>query len=417
MKKFFVLWASQAASMFGSSVVDFALIWYLTRETGSATILATSTIARLVPNIILGPLIGPFIDRWNRKKIMIFSDLISTLLTVFLVVLFATQTLQVWHIYLVIIGRSITDSFQNPAFSASIPMLVPQEHLTRVNGFNQMLRGLIIIASPATGAFLMEILPMEGVIAVDIVTAVIAIGCILPLAIPQTPHTTLAAKPNVIGDMVQGFRYIISWRGLLYLFMWIGFLNFFGAPTHSLVPLFVKEYLSGDVLKLGWLQTAAGAGIIIGGLIMGTWGGFRRRIVTCFAGVILQAVVRVAFGFVTEKFFVSGVAIWFITGIGGAVAWAPIHAIIQSTVPKDMQGRAYSVLNAMMGAMMTLSLAITGPVVDVIGVRLIYIIGGAGIFILTIAGFFSRDLMNIENRKAVEEPATAAPPIPEAERE
>jgi MFS transporter, DHA3 family, macrolide efflux protein len=404
MKKFFVLWTSQAASMFGSSIVDFALIWYLTRETGSATILATSTIARLVPNVILGPLIGPFIDRWNRKQIMIFSDLISTLLTVLVVVLFATHTLQIWHIYLVIIARSIADSFQNPAFTASIPMLVPKEQLTRVNGFNQMLRGLITIASPAAGAFLMEILPMEGVIAVDVVTTVIAIGCILPLTIPQPPHTTLAAKPNVIGDMMQGFRYIVSWRGLLFLFLWIGFLNFFGAPTHSLVPLFVKEYLHGDVLKLGWLQTAAGAGVIIGGLLMGTWGGFKKNIITCFSGVILQAIVRVAFGFVTEQFYLSGVAIWFITGIGGAVAWAPIHAIIQTTVPKDMQGRVYSVMYAMMGAAMVLSLAITGPVVDIIGVRMIYIIGGTGIFLLTAAGFFSRDLMNIESQKPADQP-------------
>jgi MFS transporter, DHA3 family, macrolide efflux protein len=406
MKKFLVLWSSQAASMFGSSIVNFALIWYLTRETGSATILATSTIATLVPGVILGPFIGPLVDRWDRKKIMIFSDLISMLFTVFLIALFITHILQIWHIYLVIIGRSISGSFQSPAFSASIPMIVPREQLTRVNGFNQTLGGFIRIASPATGAFLMEILPMEGVVAIDVVTAIIAIGCIMPLGIPQPPHTTLTAKPNVIRDMVQGFRYVASGRGLLLLFMLVGFLNFFGAPTHALVPLFVKQYLGGDVLKLGWLQTATGAGFIIGGLIMGAWGGFKRRIITCFAGVILQSIVRVAFGFVTEQFYIAGVAIWFITGIGGAVAWAPIHTIIQMTVPKDMQGRAYSLLNAMMEAMMMLSLAITGPVVDAIGVRLIYIIGGAGIFILTIAGFFSSDLMTIESSKPEEDSHT-----------
>ena len=402
MKKFFILWSSQAASQFGSYIVDFALIWYLTRETGSATILATSTIARLGPGILLGPLIGPLIDRWDRKKTMIFSDLISTLLTVLLMLLFAIHALQVWHIYFVIIGRSISDSFQNPAFTASIPILVPKEKLVKVNGFNQTLRGLVTIAGPAAGAFLMDLLPMQGVIAVDIVTAVIALGCILPLAIPNPPRTTLAAKSNVIEDMLQGVRYIVSWRGLFFLFAWVGFLNFFGAPTHSLVPLFVKEYFAGDVLKLGWIQTAAGAGIIIGGLMMGTWGGFKRLIVTCFAGVILQSIVRVAFGFVTDESYWYGVAIWFITGIGGAVAWAPIHAIIQSTVPKDMQGRAYSVLNAMIGASMVLSLAITGPVVEAIGVRLIYIIGGTGIFVLTVAGFFSHALMNIEKRTMIE---------------
>ena len=399
MKKFFVLWASQAASQFGSSIVNFALVWYLTRETGSATILATATIAALLPGVILGPFIGPFIDRWDRKKIMIFADLIATLLTVFLIILFTTHTLQIWHIYLVIIARSITESFQGLALSASIPMVVPEKYLPKVNGFNQTLRGLITIVSPAAGAFLMDMLPMQGVVSVDVITAVIAVGCLIPLVIPRPPRTTLSVKPNIIGDMVQGFRYIASWRGLLYLIIWVALLNFFGAPTHTLVPLFVKQYLGGDVLKLGWLQTATGAGFIAGGLLIGAWGGFKRGIVTCFAGVILQSIVRVAFGFVTDEFYWCGVAIWFITGVGGAIAWAPIHAIIQSTVARDMQGRVYSVLYSSIQAMMTLSLAVTGPVVDLIGVRAIYVIGGAGILLMTIAGFFSRDLMNLEDKK------------------
>jgi MFS transporter, DHA3 family, macrolide efflux protein len=400
MKKYVVLWVSQAASMFGSSIVDFALIWYLARETGSATILATAWIADLVPAAIIGPFIGPLIDRWSRKKIMIFADLASTLLTLFLIALFISHAMQIWHVYIMMIGRSIAGIFQYNAFSATIPVILPEKLLTRANGLNMTLRGLISIASPAAGAFLMEMLPMEQVVAVDVATAAIAVACLLPLAIPQPPRTTLSAKPDIIGDLKQGLRYIGVRRGLVYLFIFVGLLNFFGAPMYAMVPLFVKETLGGDVLKLGWLQTATGAGIIAGGLIIGAWGGFKKQIVTSMAGILLYGMLRAAFGLVPAALYPVSVVIWFFQGMGNSIAWAPLHTIIQTATPKDMQGRAYSVLNSIMYAMMTLSLAVTGPVVEAIGVRPIYIIGGAGITLVTIGAFFSRDLLTLEERKA-----------------
>jgi len=207
MKKFFVIWASQAASIFGSSIVGFALAWYLTKETGSATVLATAMLLNFLPQVFLGPFIGPFIDRWNRKLIIIFADLFTALLTLALVLLFLTETIQVWHIYVAMIGRAIGGTFQWPAISASIPIIVPEKHLARANGLNMTLQGIINIISPPAGAFLMEALPMQSVLSVDIITAAIAITCIIPLAIPQPPRTTLSAKPNIIGDMAQGFRY------------------------------------------------------------------------------------------------------------------------------------------------------------------------------------------------------------------
>jgi MFS transporter, DHA3 family, macrolide efflux protein len=356
-----------------------------------------------VPSAILGPFIGPLIDRWNRKKIMIFADLASTLLTLFLIILFITHAMQIWHVYLVIIGRSITGTFQYIAFSATIPVLVPEKLLTRANGLNQTLRGLTSIASPAAGAFLMDMLPMEKVVAVDVVTAIIAVLCLLPLAIPQPPRTTLSAKPGITSDLKQGLRYIGGRRGLVYLFVFIGLLNFFGAPTYAMLPLFVKETLGGDVLKLGWLQTATCAGIIAGGLLIGAWHGFKKKIHTSMAGILLQGGLRAIFGLVPAALYPVSIGIWFFQGLGNAIAWAPLHTIIQTAAPKDMQGRAYSVLNSVMYAMMTLSLAVTGPVVGVTGVRLIYVIGGAGITLVTIAAFFSREMMTLEDKK-VEDP-------------
>src|SRR4030042_785818 len=145
--------------MFGSAVVGFALAWYLTTETGSATVLATSMMVAMLPQIILGPFIGPFIDRWNRKKIMVFADLAVMALTLVLVLLFYTNTIQIWHIYVVMAGGGGGGAFQYPAMPAPVPMIVPEKHLARANGLNMTLRGLINIVGPPAGAFLRAAFP------------------------------------------------------------------------------------------------------------------------------------------------------------------------------------------------------------------------------------------------------------------
>ena len=185
MKKFIVIWISQAASLLGSSVVNFALAWYLTQETGSATILATALMVALLPQIFLGPFIGPYIDRWDRKKIIIFSDSFIAVVTIGLVILFFTDTIQIWHIYFSMIARSIGGTFHFPAMGASIPLIVPKKHLARVAGLNQMLGGIVNIIGPPAGALMMEAMPIYGVLAVDIVTAIIAVGLISLITIPN----------------------------------------------------------------------------------------------------------------------------------------------------------------------------------------------------------------------------------------
>jgi DHA3 family macrolide efflux protein-like MFS transporter len=409
LKKFFVFWTSQAFSIFGSSVVGFALAWYLAKETGSATVLSMAMLVNIVPQVVLGPFIGPFIDRWNRKKIMIYSDLATALLTLVLVVLFSSGTIQIWHIYVIMAGRAISGAFQMPALDASLAMIVPEKHLARANGLNMTLHGAINMVAPLTGAFLMEALKMQWVLAVDIVTAAIAVGILIQLTIPQPPRTTLSVKPHIIGDMVQGFRYVASSRGLLLLLILIAVMSFFAAPGISLMPLFVTKHLGGEVFKLGWLQTARGAGIISGGLILGMWGGFNRRIVTTFTFIIIQAIVIMVFSFTTESLFFMGVAMVFVAGVSGALLNGPLMAIFQSTVAKDVQGRFFALMGSITGAMMPLGLVIVGPVADTIGVSLTFFISGAAVMICALTGFFFRDLMNIENHKLAGQPPPLIP--------
>jgi DHA3 family macrolide efflux protein-like MFS transporter len=404
VKKFFVLWSSQAASLFGSAVVNFALAWYLTRETGSATILATALMVAIIPQIVLGPFVGPLVDRWNRKKIMIFADLYVMFLTLVLVVLFYVDAVQIWHIYLIMMGRAIGESFQFPALGASIPMIVPEKHLVRANGLYQMLQSAIKIVAPPAGAFLMEALPMQGVLSVDIITAVIAVACLLPLGIPQPPPTTLTAKANYFGDMKQGFSYIWSRPGLVMLISMVALLIFFVAPASSLIPILVNEHLGGDVVKLGWLGSANGIGGILGGLALGVWGGFKKRMWTAFLGFLIMIPCSVGLGLTYPAiFYTTTVPAMLLMGVGLALVNAPLGAIMNSVIAKDMQGRVFALYGSIITAAIPLGLIIGGPVADALGIRSLYFIAsGAWLVIICLFGF-SKSLMDLENQKAEEQ--------------
>jgi DHA3 family macrolide efflux protein-like MFS transporter len=405
VKKFFILWSSQAASLFGSAVVNFALAWYLTRETGSATILATALMVAMIPQIVLGPFIGPLVDRWDRKKIMIFADLYVMLLTVVLVVLFYTGNTQIWHIYLIMIGRAIGETFQFPALGASIPMIVPEEHLVRANGLYQMLQAAIKIVAPPAGAFLMEALPMQGVLSVDIITAILAVACLLPLVIPRPERTTLMDKASHFEDMKQGFRYIWARRGLVMLISMVALLIFFVAPASGLIPVLVNEHLEGDVLKLGWLTSASGIGGVLGGLLLGVWGGFKKRMWTAFLGFFIMIPCSVGLGFTSpDIFYATSVPAMFFMGAGLALVNAPLGAIMNSVIAKDMQGRVFSLYGSIVTAAFPLGLVIGGPVADWLGIRSLYFIASGAWLIILCLFSASKSLMDLENQKTADKP-------------
>jgi MFS transporter, DHA3 family, macrolide efflux protein len=399
MKKFFIIWISQAASLLGSSLVGFALAWYLTQETGSATVLATAMMLNFLPQIILGPFIGPYIDRWNRKKIIIISDFFVALVTACLVILFLTDTIQVWHIYIAMVARAIGGTFQSPAVAASISLIVPEKHLARAAGLNQMLGGVINIAAPPAGALLMETLPMYGVLAVDIITAVIAIACIVFIMIPQPERTTRTENTSAITEMVQGFRYVWSWRGLALLLGIFSLSNFFLSPTLTLTPVFVSRYLDNDVLKLAWIESSAGIGIIAGGLVLGIWGGFKHRMYTVILALCFCGLAVAGFGFTTSGTFILGLSCAFLVGSFLAMANGPVNAIFQSIIPHDIQGRVFSIIGAISAAVTPLGLLIAGPVADAIGTRYIYYIAGIAALLLGIACLFIPSIMNLEKHK------------------
>ena len=402
MRKFFIVWTGQAFSLFGSALVQFALVWWLTKSTGSATVLAMATLVALLPQVLAGPFIGVLVDRWDRKRIMIVADISIALVTAGLVVLFVAGLVRPWHIYLAALARGVGQTFHLPAMQAATSLLVPKEHLARVAGLNQGLQGAISVAAPPLGALALGVLPVPAVLAVDIVTAAIAVSCLAAVAIPRPePSAAGAAAPGrrgVLADMAAGFRYLWAWPGLILLLGMAAILNFFLLPTQSLLPILVVKHFGGGAMQLSWLQAAMGVGLVAGGIALGAWGGFKRRILTSLLGVGLAGAGIGFIGLIPGGMISAAVALMFVAGAALSLANGPLFAIMQATVAKDMQGRVFTLLGSVGGAMMPVGLAVAGPVADAIGVRPWYIVAGVVTVAMAVAALFVPPLMGIEEQ-------------------
>jgi len=399
--KFFTIWSGQALSLVGSSLVQFALVWYLTRETGSATILASATLVALLPQVVLGPFVGTLVDRWNRRVIMIVADTSIALATAVLMALFALNVIQVWHIFVLMFVRSLGGAFHHPAMTSSTSLMVPREQLARIAGMNQTLQGLVTVFAPPLGALLISLLPTQGVLAVDIGTAVLAVVPLLFINIPQPQRQIdlangTAEQTSYWQDLGEGFRYVVRWPGLLGLILLAMMLNFLLSPSSALLPLVVTKVFNGGAAQLGWVESAFGIGIIIGGLILSAWGGFKRRIITSFFGVIGIGLGVVLTGLAPANIFFVLLAANFLVGFAQVFANGPLHAIFQSTISPEFQGRVFSLIGAGAAAMMPLSMMVAGPVADWLGIQFWYLIGGSICILATIAAFFIPAIMNIE---------------------
>ena len=187
---FFTIWSGQAFSLLGSQLVGFALVWHLTESTGSATVLATAAMMEWLPRVLLGPLAGTLVDRWNRRVVMLAADSLTAAATAGMMVLGWAGVLELWHIYLLMMVRSVGGAFHFPAMLASTSLMVPEDQLVRVQGLNQLLQGVMNIAAPPLGALLVAILPLHGILGVDIGTAALAVLPLLVVQIPQPRSET-----------------------------------------------------------------------------------------------------------------------------------------------------------------------------------------------------------------------------------
>jgi DHA3 family macrolide efflux protein-like MFS transporter len=355
----------------------------------------------MLPQVFLGPIAGAFVDRWNRRMVMIVADGLIALAALWLAYQFWLGSMQVWYLYVIMLLRAVGGCFHWPAMQASTSLMVPEKHLTRVDGLNQTIQGALGIIGPPLGAMLLALLPMHGIMLIDVGTALLAIVPLLFVTIPQPAangreRAEAAKKQSIWADVREGLRYMGSWPGLLLVMVMATIINFVLNPAFSLMPLLVIRHFKGGALQLGWLDSTWGVGVVLGGLALSLWGGFRRRMVTSLTGLILMGLGIMGIGLTPGNAFWLAVVAMFITGFMNPICNGPIFAMLQAKVAPEMQGRVFTLVGSLTAAISPLSLAVAGPVADALGIRPWYVVGGLLCALMGGAALLTPAVVNLE---------------------
>ena len=370
VRRFAVFWVSQTVARFGGAFSNFALVWWVTKTFGSATALATGTLLSMLPGIVLGPFIGAIVDRNNRKVFIIASNLIFASSALILYALSHYNMLQLWHLYATMFVNSLAGQFHFMAISAVTPLMVPESQLQRVSGFNQLREGAVSIVAPPFGALLLEFIHLDGILFLEMCLGVIAAVMMLGVVVPALVAPPAESRPSMWHDTKAGILYVASWPGLMAILVIAMLLNLFLTPAFTLLPLLVKNHFNGGAIQLAWFEMAVGIGMIVGSVVLGVWGGFKRRMTTMALGLVGMALA------VTVLAWISGSGLWWaiaamaLIGLTQPLTNGPLFAILQATVPVDMQGRVMGLMGSMSGLVAPVGLALAGPASDYFGLQI-----------------------------------------------
>ncbi len=402
--RYFSIWGTQALSQLGSAVVQFALIWWITKTTGSATALAIAALVGLLPHVLLSPLAGVASDRWNRKAIMLLGDGVSMVCAALLAGTFWSGGAEaLWPIYALMFVRSACGAFQSNANSATTPLLVPAEHLPRIAGLNSLLDGGVSVAAPVIAATLLISLPMHNMLLIDVCTALPALITLAAIRIPQPVRELVREgedQRGVLEDLRAGLSFTLKWRGLTLIILQAMLINFLLTPSAALLPLLVSRHLAGGAPELASLEAAMGAAVIVGGVVLSVWGGFkhpvRGRIMTSLTALLFLGVGAIVIGVAQPGQLWMPMVGMALIGFMMVMTNGPLGSVIQRAVPNHMLGRVLSLLRTASMLMSPLSLTISGPLVDVIGIRPWYVVGGTVCALVALASLATPAIMNIE---------------------
>ena len=361
LRAFFVIWLGQVVSTVGSSLTGFVLGVWVYQQTGSATQFALIAACASVPSIVLAPLVGALVDRHDRRWVMIIADFGAALSTLVLAVLWSAGTLEVWHIWAATAFAAACNAFQMPAYTASLALLVPREHLARANGLAQTGQALGIIA-PVLAAGLVATVGVSGVITIDLATFAFAMLTLAVVRIPR-PETSAAgakARGSLRREAAAGWRYLRERRPLMWLAVLFGVFNFFIAVAGVLIQPLILSFSS--VGSLGWLMFAGGSGMLAGSLAMGAWGGPKRRIHGVLGFLVLGGVALSVHGLAPSPWLIAVLAPVFLFTI--PVVAGSFMAILQTQTPPDLQGRVIATVRMLSMVSVPAAYFLAGPLAD-----------------------------------------------------
>lgn len=377
LRTFLIIFTGQAFSLLGSFAVNFALVWWLTATTGSASILAFASIAAILPQALLGPIAGPFIDRWDRRLTMIVADLAIATTSVALLLAFAKGTPSVTFIVVVIALRSAGAAFHTPASQAAVPMYVPADQLMRVAGWNFFMSSGIAMVGPVLGAFMMAAASISMVMAVDIAGAAIAVSSLLLVRIPHPrPAEGQSARIDFVAEFAEGWRELVRHSGLLDLTLVLSVVTILWMPLSALFPLMTFSHFARGAAAASYVEAAFGGGMLVGSLGIGVLSQRFSPVRLITAGILLVGVTIVLSGLLPASAYRAFLVLCVGMGFSVPLFGAPTTALFQGLIEPAKLGRVMSLYMTIAMLAAPVGLLLAGPLAERIGVATWFAISG-----------------------------------------
>lgn len=377
---------SQAITLFGSSIVQYAIIWYVAKETSSGVMMMLMTICGFLPQVLISIFAGVWADRFSRKRMIIFADAGIAVSTLILAIIVMNSNSFYWALFVISAIRSVGAGIQTPAVNSAIPQLVPTEKLMKVGGINSSIQSVVGLAAPAAAGAVLSWGAFQNVLFIDVISAVIGISIFavfVPLKKIERPEGK--AKGGYFDDLKEGVAYALGNKFLRRVLIVCGFFCFLIVPVALLNVLMVTRVFGDSYWYLTLNEMAFFVGAIIGGVILSSWGGFKNRLKTLGYGGLAFGVTTIAIG-LTHEFWVYLIII-FLAGLAMPFNNSPLMVLLQEKVEPDKQGRVFSLLQIVMIVVMQIGIAIFGPLADVMPIQWPVIASGIGLLILTIVVF------------------------------
>lgn len=377
-KPFLTLYLGQAFSILSSSAVQFSIIWWITSTTGSAMAITIASIVGLLPQAIIGPFAGVWIDRFNRKTIMVMADTLVAIASLILFILCFSETPPLWMVYVVLFMRAIGETFHKPSLSAAIPQLVPKEELIKAGGLGQLVNSACSIIGPMLGALLMSVATLQVAMFVDIVGAILAVLILLTIKL-EKPVSATGGKIYVIDDMKKGLTAIKENKAIVSAFIPFFITTIIFTPIGNMLPLMVKNYFGGTAWHSGLVQTIFSLGMLIAAGMVGGFGGLKKQFFMISLSIITLGIAAMFGGLVSPSMFWIFCICVFIIGASAMCFNIPFNAFIQKSVAEEHLGKVMSLMASILSFAAPIGMLISGPIAEKIGVSNWMI--GAGILV------------------------------------
>ena len=380
-KQYILIWVGQCISLLTSSILQMAIVWYLTQKTQSATIISLATLAGYLPQAICGIYVGAIIDRFNKKKILIISDLLISLVGLILFVMGLLGELPIWVIFIVLILRSIGSAFYMPSFNAIIPLIVPRDQLTKFSGYHQGVKSISTLLSPALAAILFAIMPLNQIVLLDVLGTTIAVIFIMFV---QIPNIKIKKENTSLSQEVKLGLEIVKKQGLQALVIIGGLYAIIYFPIGSLFPHIVLNYFDGTIAQSSTTEIIYGIGMLMGSFSLGIIGNKIPKIKLIYYSIFIYGIAITISGLLAPNqlhyFFMTT----FLVGISNPLFMGVSIALIQSKVDPTYLGRVLSFNNSMSMLAMPFGLGLSSLFADYIGINRWYFISGILTMILAI---------------------------------